>query len=165
MGVFKKKPDPISERARALQEEIAALESQIKKLSAGAGAGEGTAQATIPGTGESAAPINPLLAHDVVFEKVEQKPLRSESVITDEHYNDMGVRKFDLPALFQKIKSFFEGKPSANPKLVNYLAAGSVQGLRPLRYEKRVARNRFVALAGFLLLLIWGILAWVLHHR
>jgi hypothetical protein len=29
---------------------------------------------------------------------------------------------------------------------VNYLAAGGVQGLRPLRYEKRVARNRFFVL-------------------
>ena len=32
MGVFKKKTDPISERARALSDEIAALEAQIRKL-------------------------------------------------------------------------------------------------------------------------------------
>src|SRR5260221_2306996 len=34
MGLLKKKSDPISERARDLNEEIAALESEIKKLSA-----------------------------------------------------------------------------------------------------------------------------------
>ena len=49
--------------------------------------------------------------------------------------------------------------PASNPKLVNYLAAGSIQGLRPLRYEKRVARNCFVFLVVVLLLMLWGILA------
>ena len=34
MGWFRKKPDPISERARALNDEIARLESQIKELDA-----------------------------------------------------------------------------------------------------------------------------------
>ena len=34
MGLFKKKPDPVSERARALNDQIADLESQIKKLAA-----------------------------------------------------------------------------------------------------------------------------------
>jgi len=34
MGFFKKKSDPISERARALNLEIAALETEIKKLNA-----------------------------------------------------------------------------------------------------------------------------------
>ena len=33
MGLFKKKPDPISERALALNDQIAALEAQIQKLS------------------------------------------------------------------------------------------------------------------------------------
>ena len=32
MALFKKKPDPISDRARALNAEIAALEVKIKKL-------------------------------------------------------------------------------------------------------------------------------------
>ena len=42
---------------------------------------------------------------------------------------------------------------------MNYLAAGSIQGLRPLRYEKRVARNRFIFLVVVLVLVLWGILA------
>ena len=41
-----------------------------------------------------------------------------------------------------------------NPKLVNYLAAGSIQGLRPMRYEKRVARNRVLALDVIVILLV-----------
>jgi len=166
MGLFKKKSDPISERAAALNAEIAALESQIKKLSqTGDGAGEPSAPANLPrttATATNSAPVtNEFLSQEIVFEKVEQKPLRAETTVTQEHYNEMGVRKFDLPGLFQKIRGYFQGKPSSNPKLVSYLAAGSVQGLRPLRYEKRVARNRFIALALFLFFLIWGIVAWV----
>ena len=41
------------------------------------------------------------------------------------------------------------GSPAVNPKLVSYLAAGSIKGLRPLRYEKRIARNRFIFLTVF----------------
>jgi hypothetical protein len=46
---------------------------------------------------------------------------------------------------------------------VNYLAAGSIQGLRPMRYEKRVARNRVLFIALVLLALLVGIFA-IIHH-
>ena len=42
---------------------------------------------------------------------------------------------------------------------MNYLAAGSIQGLRPMRYEKRVARNRFLVLAVIIVLVLWGLVA------
>jgi hypothetical protein len=42
---------------------------------------------------------------------------------------------------------------------VNLLAAGSVQGLRPLRYEKRVARRRFILLVIALTLVLLGIVS------
>jgi hypothetical protein len=51
-----------------------------------------------------------------------------------------------------------------NPKLVNYLAAGSIQGLRPMRYEKRVARNRVLALVIVILLVLVGLWAILPHH-
>ena len=69
------------------------------------------------------------------------------------------MRKFDLVAAWRKFKEVFQPPPASNPKLVNYLAAGSIQGLRPLRYEKRVARNRFILLVVVLVLVLWGILA------
>jgi hypothetical protein len=37
--------------------------------------------------------------------------------------------------------------------------------LRPLRYEKRVARNRFIALVVFLFLMLLGIILAVVRHR
>jgi hypothetical protein len=42
---------------------------------------------------------------------------------------------------------------------VHYLAAGGVQGLRPLRYEKRVARNRFIF---FVVVVFFALLGFVL---
>jgi hypothetical protein len=47
---------------------------------------------------------------------------------------------------------------------VHYLSAGSVQGLRPLRYEKRVARNRTVFLIIILLAMLWGVSAIILKR-
>jgi cell division protein FtsB len=41
---------------------------------------------------------------------------------------------------------------------VSYLAAGGIQGLRPLRYEKRVARNRFIFFVVILFLALLGTL-------
>jgi hypothetical protein len=41
---------------------------------------------------------------------------------------------------------------------VSYLAAGGVQGLRPLRKEKRIARNRFIMFTVFLFLMLLGII-------
>ncbi|HTD65857.1 MAG TPA: hypothetical protein VK846_04915, partial [Candidatus Limnocylindria bacterium] len=87
-------------------------------------------------------------------------PLQSpEGPVPREHYNELGVRKYDLAATWGRLKNLFKTPPASNPKLVNYLAAGSIQGLRPLRYEKRVARNRFIFLIVVLLLVLWGIIA------
>ncbi len=75
------------------------------------------------------------------------------------HYNELGVRKYDLPALLLRLRSHFRGPAASNPKLVSYLAAGGIQGLRPLRYEKRVARNRFIAFVIFLFFTLLGLVA------
>jgi ABC-type microcin C transport system permease subunit YejB len=48
--------------------------------------------------------------------------------------------------------------------MVNFLAAGSIQGLRPLRYERRVARNRFLAFTVLLVFVLIG-LFWTLLQQ
>ena len=75
-----------------------------------------------------------------------------------DRYNELGVRKYDLPALWHRLRNHFRRPTTTNPRLVNYLAAGGVHGLRPMRYEKRVARNRFIALVGLLFLLLLGLI-------
>lgn len=166
MGLFKKKHDPIAERARALNEQIAALEAEIQRLAATHTGARGTGS-TEPRLRSTTVPRGPTLPARVatpaaaplrepVFERIEQHGLEREESAGPGHYNDLGVRKYDLAAAWQRFKNQFRGPVTSNPKLVNYLAAGSIKGLRPLRYEKRVARNRFVVLVAFLVLALWG---------
>ena len=113
--------------------------------------------ATVPTLqSQSKPPSAPLSSSAVprepIFEEVDLKSLQAgdEPGTKDGHYNDLGMRKYvPMAGLLRRIKNHFRGPSTANPKLVNYLAAGSIQGLRPLRYEKRVARNRFTAFGGF----------------
>jgi hypothetical protein len=180
MALFKKKADPISDRARVLTEEIEALESKIKKLDSQLqqnqshprlrttalprGASINHSMET-PGRTVTPAAVSP--TPEPVFEEVDRNRLkgRDEAAVTPEHFNDLGVRKYDLPALFTRVRSQFRGPSTTNPKLVSYLAAGSVHGLRPLRYEKRIARNRFLFFACLLLLAGLGILLWLVPRR
>ena len=179
MAWFKKKLDPISDRERSLNEEIAELEAQIKKLdsrvqrdqsqprlrSTAIPQGATVSHST---TVSIAAPDpEPAPAHEPIFEEINQNLLKSktEPASTPEHYNELGVRKYDLPALFQRLRNQFRGPATTNPKLVSYLAAGGIQGLRPLRYEKRVARNRFIVLVAGLFLLLLGIILVFSKHK
>jgi hypothetical protein len=76
-----------------------------------------------------------------------------------DQYSEIGVRKYDLASVWRRWTNHFRGPATSNPKLVNYLAAGSIQGLRPLRYERRVARNRFIVLVVVLIAVLWGLIA------
>lgn len=163
--------DPIGDRARALNEQIATLEAQIKQLDSQLHSSakpklRSTAiphGATIPRKPETPPPPPAKTYAEPVFEEIKPPPVRTETE-TPEMFNEMGVRKYDLPGLWARMRGIFSGPPARNPRLVNYLAAGGVQGLRPLRYEKRVARNRFIAFAIVLFILLLGSLLIYLHH-
>jgi hypothetical protein len=105
-------------------------------------------------------------ADEPIFEEVDRGQLKPgmEAASTPEHYNELGVRKYDLPALLRRIRNHFRGPSTTNPKLVSYLAAGGIQGLRPLRYERRVARNRFMVLVIVLLLALLGVITMFVKH-
>jgi hypothetical protein len=172
MGFLDKKPDPISDKARALESEIQKLESEIKKLDTqlsrtptpkfrSTATPSGT---TVPRAVEKPSP--PPAPAEPVFEEVKVRPmLPRENAESPDYYNELGVRKYDLPALWNRLRNHFRGPTTGNPRLVNYLAAGGVQGLKPLRYEKRVARNRVVVLAVVFFFILLGILLlWMKNH-
>jgi hypothetical protein len=173
MAWFSKKSDPISERARALSEQIAGLESEIKRLDAQLQRRPDQPRlrpAAIPSgaPGGSRETSGSPGAHEPIFEEVDMDRLtaQADAAGTPQHYNELGVRKYDLPALLRRLRQHFRGPSTTNPKLVSYLAAGGIQGLRPLRYEKRVARNRFIFLVTALFLVLLGlILAFARHSR
>jgi hypothetical protein len=169
MGIFKKKADPISERSRQLTDRIADLESRIKQLSRQAEPEDPRRirSTAYPPGAHRARHANGAPNGEPVFERVDQQQLKAapEPLATARHYNDMGTRKFDLMELAERIKRRFRGPPAANPKLVNYLAAGNIQGLRPLRYEKRVARNRFVALTLVFVVVLFGLFCFLARRH
>jgi cell division protein FtsB len=170
MGIFKKKADPISERSRQLTARIDELESRIKQLNRQAGPEDHRrlrSTAYPPGATAATRLFAGAPNAEPVFERVDQNQLKeaAEPLATARHYNDMGARKFDLMAWAERIKRHFRGPPAANPKLVNYLAAGNIQGLRPMRYEKRVARNRFVALTLIFVVVLFGLFCFLARHH
>jgi hypothetical protein len=206
MAWFKKKPDPIAERAEDLDEKIAALEAEIRKLSeqeaevtevteapsvappvvqpVNQSVAVAPAPAAAPAPEPAAAPVQPQSQPRLrstalprglqipaattppapIFEEVDQQRLH-ETPQNGEPVPELGTRKFDVTASWRRLKSHFRGPATSNPKLVSYLAAGSIQGLRPLRYEKRVARNRFVFLVIVLALVLWGVIWVIVKNR
>lgn len=152
---FQRRPDPISGRSREVEAEIVRLERQIKRLSQQE-AEHVPFQRSDHGAGTPLAPTRgePIFedAGPAAFTVTGAKP-------APQLYNEQGVRKYDLVALWQRMRARFSGNHDANRKLISYLAAGSIQGLRPLRYEKRVARNRALLFAGILFVIVLGIAA------
>lgn len=167
MAWFRNKKDPLSDRERALADEIARIETEIKRLGSRLPESSGDVEPEpAPRPVPSRQPEPTPVAQEPIFEKVDPKPLiaRTEPAATSGHYNDLGVRKYDLPDLLRRIRNHLRGPAASNPKLINYLAAGGIQGLRPMRYEKRVARNRFIALVVVLFLTLLGIIAVFVRH-
>ena len=213
MGWLHKKHDPMSARARALQNQIATLESQIARLSsqiqtppasptpaaepapaeksgadefkklpaAPAGSAPGPPRPPPPAQPAEAPPARShprlrsttlphgptILSHsaaeppaETILEPGAGNPFKESGDLVKPAVEpqELGVRKTGWKTRWQGIKQQFHHPPASNPKLVSYLAAGSVQGLRPLRYEKRVARNRFITLAIVLALALWGLI-------
>ena len=194
MGFFKKKADPISERAKALNEQIAALEAEIQRLSENGHPAEPNRAASPPAAArpkERPSSPQPKLrsttlphghggstVHAQNTESGAERQPAEEPVLEDLNpfrnpgdaappaatKPSLGLREAESLSVWHRVKNNFRSPPTSNPKLVNYLAAGSIQGLRPLRYEKRVARNRFLLFAIALALVLWGLFAALLKR-
>jgi len=168
MGLFRKKPDPISQRERQLKDRIAALQGEIQQLNTKLE--EDQAQPKVRSTAlphSQSTVTKTSLSAEPAFEELgrfhEQRQARAES--TASHYNELGVRKYDLMTTLGRWFSHLKGSTPPNSRLVDYLAAGSIHGLRPLRYEKRVARNRFLVLCAFFIAVLWGLIYFWLRNR
>ena len=165
MGFLGRKRTPIDEHERQLQARLHDLESQIAALNAQIQQEQAqpklrsTAQPHAPST----APHAGGPAGEPAFEQVNHQrvtnPFQPEGGSSPKR-DDLGVRSYNPLSIIRRWWRQLRGSQASNPTLVRYLAAGNVQGLRPLRYEKRVARNRFLVLLALFLLVIYGLLYW-----
>src|SRR5262245_53754344 len=103
MAWFRKNSDPLSDRARALNDEIADLEAQIKKLDARLQRDQTESQPRLRSTAiphgetvnhelsDATEPSSPLKVHDEpIFEEIHIDRLqdKSEPVTTPMHFNE-----------------------------------------------------------------------------
>ena len=138
MGLFQRNKDPLKKRAKSVQNKLNELQAQIQELD------ESPAQES--SKLDDLNQKNPSLPRRAKMEK--DQPLNTSVQRPEKLWNRI-------------IKNFRKPPVSTNPNMVNFLAAGSIQGLRPLRYERRVARNRFLAFTTVLVLILIG-LFWTL---
>lgn len=182
MGLFRKKADPLAQRAQSLNRRIAELEAEIARLSQNPGAAAGSARRPAPDTPSAtprpspvavpvppsppSAPPAPVLNHEPVFERMPARPVdpRAAEPAGREAVN-LGLKRPVWSQWWRRLKAQFVDPPPTNEKLVNYLAAGGIQGLRPLRFERRIARNRIIFVCVVLGLLLWGLLVMFRHTR
>lgn len=139
MGLFRRNKDPLKKRAKSVQNKLNELNAQIQDLD------ENPAQIS--------SELHDLKQNDRLLPRRPSKMEKDQSLDTKaqrpEKLWDWMTKNFRKPPV------------STNPKMVNFLASGSIQGLRPLRYERRVARNRFLAFTTVLVLILIG-LFWTL---
>jgi hypothetical protein len=165
MGLFGKKKDPLNDRENSLNAEIESLEEQIERLKTVLGSASNVSETHDQ---SAAAPARPGGAGralgrpdaDPVFEPVDQNRLHDTK--TPNPFSKVkeprSIHNEGSVSFWEKLTRFFRGPTSSNPKLVNYLAAGNIHGLRPLRYEKRIHRNRTLLWVGILLVALIGLI-------
>src|SRR5687767_8698923 len=108
MGLFSKKADPITRQEKALKQQLAALEAEIKQLNTQlkeppadvdinghAPVSQPPPQPAVRSTAiPQGARIAKSLPREPIFESVESVPITAQD--TAAHFNDLGVRKYDL---------------------------------------------------------------------
>src|SRR5437899_1722296 len=143
MGLFSKKSDPIASKAKELEQQIAAVQLQIKQLNRKLDKPDSETKtppkqngeepliphppvrSTVTPHGSRTMPIRNLPPREPIFESVDQGAPAAQTDASHAHFNDLGVRKYDLPGAWRRLIGYFRGPATHNPKLVSYLAAGS----------------------------------------
>ncbi|MBL9174421.1 MAG: hypothetical protein JNL10_12855 [Verrucomicrobiales bacterium] len=151
MWGFPKKPtNPLTARERELEAELKRLKSKVERLAR---------EEPVPAPPARETPLNPAATPRTFSRSISPgKPPPKEPVTTvPAPINELGSRKYDLLGAWRRLMNQVRGPTANNPRMARMLAAGSIHGLRPLRYERRVARNRFIALFVILLLILWGL--------
>jgi len=156
MAIFRKKQDdPLNQKAQQIEAELANIKALRQKLEQ-----SGTINREF---------IKPQQPTDNCHLFIEGKqPFLEEQ----ENLNVKKISEFQPDSakydLFGKIKKrlgIVEKTESEKAKLIQTLMAGSVQGPPLLKYEQRVARNRFLLLFTIFIIILIGVLSLVTKVR
>jgi hypothetical protein len=165
MGFLGRKRTPMDEHERQLEARLHELTAQIAALNAQIQ--QEQAQPKLRSTAQPHTPPSevrfPGMAGEPTFELVNHQRVTSPTqpdASPGPAREALGLRRYNPWSVIRRWWRQLRGTEASNPTLVRYLAAGNVQGLRPLRYEKRVARNRFLVLLALFLVVIYGLLYW-----
>ncbi|MBG85940.1 MAG: hypothetical protein CMO80_03445 [Verrucomicrobiales bacterium] len=146
MGLFSKS-DPIDDHSRELERELENLREEIRQAEADAPKFRSTVTPQQPGEQTTQA--------DPIFEEYDQSKVRQPESPLREDGEAVSSRERGVRAWFRQLKKNVGAAPSTNPRLVKLMSVGNIEGLKPLRAEKRQARNRFLFLFGVLLFVLY----------
>src|SRR5436190_313949 len=106
MPLFKRKSDPISTRAKELNAQITQLESQIRQLSTKLedDRGHPRVRSTAMPHGQTVRMQSAPSTAEHIFESLEKPHTEPEVETTASHYNDLGVRKYDLLGAIKRLQ-------------------------------------------------------------
>lgn len=146
MSWFRKKQDPVDREIREVEKELRRLQAEMRRLQREAVKPASTfkpaATALPPGWRPSSEPPAPA-------PPAREPDLWTRPEAPSNHAGDGSGRS-------RWWRKLFGPKPGpSDPRLVSYLSTGSFKTVRPLRYERRVARNRFLLSLGLLLVAVW----------
>jgi len=166
MGWFRKKSDPIDARVRELERELEELRGEINEHTPDAESeSESPAfrSSYYPGQSSEAAGED----EHLILEADDQATLRQPTKCLQEKLDGLSAKPTGLRAKLKELKENVgaSSAANANPKLLKYLSTGDLEGLQPLRREKRIARNRVLFLTLLLLLVLLGLAAVVMENR
>jgi len=163
MGWFRKKSDPIESRVQELERELEALRGEIDRQCA-----EPATEEVPPAFRSSFYPGDKARSsaeESLIFEADDQAALRQPVKYLQERLDGLSSKQTGVRARIREIKENLGASPSSNPKLLKYLSTGNLEGLQPLRREKRIARNRVLFLTVLLALVLLGLASVLMENR
>ena len=170
MGWFKKKTDPIEQRVRDLERELSELTREINRCEDTPPVpGESPRSESQPTFRSSFYPGQTKPTADdvdqLLLNPADQSVLREPIRYLQEKLDGLSAKPTGLRAKLKELKENVGASPTANPKLLKYLSTGNLEGLQPLRREKRIARNRVIFLTALLALVLLGLASVLMENR
>lgn len=156
MAIFRKKQDdPLTHRAQELEQEIAKIQAEIQRLK------------RLETTHQEIRKPRKNLDDSRLFIEGDQPFLEDKENLTVKKIKEAQPEsaKFDLIGELKRRFGLGKKTESEKTKLIQTLMAGSIQGPPLLKYEQRVARNRFLLLFTIFIIVLLGVLSLLTKAR